>query len=190
MKSELPSYWTGQLIAIILLFSLGLACFPVGLLMDKIRPVYGIQEWYPYNGPFEANLSASTPTANVSLGICYKIEIEADVSNFSLVTIRILNMTNDAIFIVPPLVDGNQSGAVTIQLERDYEEPHTMEVEWEGQPLLFQCHIIAYAIIIPLPCVNPFAILYVFWLWWLFGFILIIQGTALAIHFVVRTKSW
>ncbi len=179
----MPANWTEQLTAIILLFGIGLSCFPLGLVIECVfRPDYQI---YTYNGPFEADLSASTPMVNLSLWRCYKIEIEASAEDFSLVTIRILNAASAVVLSIPPLADNNETGSFTVMLERDVETELTMEIEWIGQPLLFQCYIIAYTHWGPVYMRIP-----AFEFWWLLGSLLIIVGFGLAIHFVKRTKAW
>ncbi|MFW9831804.1 MAG: hypothetical protein ACFFD8_08515, partial [Candidatus Thorarchaeota archaeon] len=72
MKVQLPSSWTTHLVVIILLFSIGCTCFPVGYLAQEMqgrtyRPPYS------FYGGFLANLTLSTPVVREDLGVCSEV---------------------------------------------------------------------------------------------------------------------
>jgi hypothetical protein len=190
VKGDLPPYWTAQLAAIIIVFSVGAALFPIGFVGSYYSMDYGHywQPDYTYEGSFEANLTAASPMANISVGYCDTIEIYDQCYNALPVTLRVYNDTHHLFAMVQsfggePAYWSPASAKLHFATSQDY----TVQVEREAEDTFFVCQIYAY-VDMPLPPAIPIAII----LFPYFGIeaFLMLFGLVLTTDFVRRTRTF
>ena len=190
MKQDLPPYWTTQLAAIIIVFSVGAALFPIAHIANGYWWEY-TQNWeprYTYSGGFEANLTAASPMANVSVGFCDTIEVSDEYwYGAEPVTLQVYNDTHWLFAIIPTFGGEPTWRPAAADLHFTMVQNYTVQVEREARDTLFRCDIHAYEDMPPPPMAPSFTILiFSFGI----GILLINIGIALTINFVRRTRSF
>jgi len=189
VKRELPPYWTAQLAAIILVFSVGAALFPAGLVANFywVSSIHYQEPDYTYHGSFEANLTAATPIANVSIGYCDTIEVsdrrwEAAVP----ITLRMYNDTHYLFAVFLSFGGETTWWPASAELHFATAQNYTVQVEREAQDTFFRCYISAYEkkplLVLWVP---TFPILY-----YGAGTFLMLFGLLLTSNFIRRTRTF
>ena len=189
MKRNLPAYWTTQLAAIIIVFSVGVALFPMGWLAYSHWP--GTYYWepdYTYRGVFEANLTAATPVASVVVGNCDTIEIADERWDAAEpVTLRVYNETYSLFAVIPSFGRGTLWHRASVDLHFATAQNYTVQVERETWDAFFRCYIRAYNYSLP-PPVFPFLVFP--YPYFVMGSFLILFGLVLTSNFVRRTRAF
>lgn len=190
MKQDLPPYWTTQLAAIIIVFSVGVALFPMGwLAFTSSRP--GVNFWVPdytYEGIFEANLTAATPNASLVVGDCDTIEIADERwDSAEPVTLRVYNETYSLFAVIPSFGRDTTWYPASVDLHFATTQNYTVQVERETWDAFFRCYIRAYKYTPP-PLVLPFVIFP--YPYFIMGIFLILFGLVLTSNFVRRTRAF
>jgi len=189
MKRDLPPYWTTQLAAIIILFSVGTALFPIGLLTYRALPSHPYwQRNYTYEGSFDANLTAATPIANVSVGNCDRIEVSDSRWDHAVpVTLRVYNDTHYLFGVLPSFGGKPTWSQAMVDLQLAVVQNYTVQVEREAGDTFFRCYIYAYENSPP-PPVAP--ILTFPYSYFSIGAFLILFGLVLTSNFARRTRTF
>lgn len=193
MKRDLPPYWTTQLAAIIIVFSVGAALFSWASSPFSCWPSY-THYWepdYTYQGDFQANLTATTPIANVSIGYCDTIEVSDRRADAEVrITLRVYNDTHYLFALLPNFggeAISSWSFPASVKLHFSTTQNYTVEVEREAEDTFFRCQINAYVDIPPPPVVPVPTFLYSYFG---MGAFLILFGLVLTGNFVRRTRTF
>lgn len=178
-----------QLAAIIIVFSVGTALFPMGAVANSSWVGTHYREpGYTYHGSFAANLTAATPIANVSVGYCDTIEVADDRWEGAVpVTLRVHNDTTYLFAVVPSFGSVTQRYPASVKLHFTTTQNYTVQVERETQDTFFRCHIQAYEYIPPVLISLVPILLYSYSG---IGAFLILFGLVLTSNFVRRTRSF
>lgn len=212
LVKRLPQHLKIRLVTIILLFSIGSALFPVGLILDFIyQPLYqrtfgvcihtveGKEVCVPdrFETWCDANLTIDKPTANFSMGYSDAISIQYQrTSTEPNVTLRLLNSTGDTFIVIS--TSNVYSGNSYTETEMKFEfwtgpsftsnsgyQNYTLQIERTTQDTMFRCWIETFIIHPTPPPVFQIRFGHLFWV----GLIFIITGISLASDFVKETKE-
>jgi len=190
VKRDLPQYWTAQLFAVIILFSIGASLFPIGYIASSYQPTYLHHPVYTYMGSFEANLTVASPIANVSVGDCDTIDVSDERWEDAVpVTLRVHNDT-DTLFAMIPSFGGEPTWySAAVELHFSTVQNYTVQVEREAQDTLFRCYIYAYVklqppVVIPVPTISTTILCYGA------GTLLMLFGLVLTSNFIRRTRTF
>jgi hypothetical protein len=189
VKRDLPPYWTSQLIVIIVVFCLGVALFPAAYISYPYTWLNS-QNWepyYTYKDSFEANLTAASPMANVSVGYCDTIEVAARYSSVP-VTLRFYNSTGNISAVIPSFGGESTWYPPSVSLHFAVVQNYTVQVEHEAEDTFFYCTIHAY-LDTPPPPVLPFFMLFPI-SYFTIGTFLILFGIVLTSNFIRRTRTF
>jgi hypothetical protein len=186
MKRRLPPNWTSQLVAIILLFSLGVSFIPTGWLVQDLVD-RSVRHSYSYYGTFNANLTDANPVASLDLGYCSDITIqEWTLTPLTPILLQIRAHDNSTRFLLP-IINGTPDDTYGMTFARfEINLPHNdyiLDAIRQTNNTFFHCWAIAYPFYF-----TARNITYIF-VFWGIGLAFIILAIPLTVHFYFKTKK-